>query len=79
VVTPPAVIPPKVEGVKHTAPPTRPTVTPVVRGVKHEVAATLPRTGSESGLYGAAGLLLLMVGSGLVLVTRKRSTEGRAH
>jgi LPXTG-motif cell wall-anchored protein len=74
-VAPPAVIPPEVEGVKHTAPPKA----PVVEGVKHEAAATLPRTGSESGLYGAAGLLLLMVGSGLVLVTRKRSTEGRAH
>jgi LPXTG-motif cell wall-anchored protein len=74
-VVPPTVIPPKVEGVKHTAPPKA----PVVEGVKHEAAATLPRTGSESGLYGAAGLLLLMVGSGLVLVTRKCSTEGRAH
>jgi LPXTG-motif cell wall-anchored protein len=68
---PPAVIPPKVEGVKHTAPP-KP---PAVKGVKHEAAATLPRTGSEAGLYGAAGLLLLMGGSGLVLVTRKRSIE----
>jgi LPXTG-motif cell wall-anchored protein len=76
VVTPPAVIPPKVEGVKHTAPPTRPTVTPVVRGVKHEVAATLPRTGSESGLYAGAGVLLLMAGSGMVLVTRRSSVKG---
>jgi LPXTG-motif cell wall-anchored protein len=67
--------PPQVEGVKHTAPP----VAPIVKGVKYEAASTLPRTGSEAGLYGAAGLLLLMVGSGLVLVTRKRSVEGRAH
>ena len=72
---PPAVIPPEVEGVKNTAPPTP----PVVKGVKHEAAAPLPRTGSESGLYGAAGLLLLMVGSGLVLATRQRSTQDRAH
>jgi LPXTG-motif cell wall-anchored protein len=76
---PPAVIPPKVEGVKHTAPPKVPVVSPVVEGVKHEAAKNLPRTGSESGLYGAAGLLLLMVGSGLVLATRQRSNEGRAH
>jgi LPXTG-motif cell wall-anchored protein len=69
---PPAVVPPKVEGVKHTAPPTAPVVTPVVKGVKREAAATLPRTGSEAGLYGAAGLLLLLVGSGLVLVTRRQ-------
>jgi LPXTG-motif cell wall-anchored protein len=72
---PPAVIPPEVEGVKNTAPPTP----PVVKGVKHEAAAPLPRTGFESGLYGAAGLLLLLVGSGLVLATRQRSTQDRAH
>jgi LPXTG-motif cell wall-anchored protein len=70
-VVPPAVNPPTGEGVKHTAPP----AAPVVEGVKHEAARTLPRTGSESGLYGAAGLLLLMGGSGLVLATRKRTIE----
>jgi LPXTG-motif cell wall-anchored protein len=71
VVTPPAVIPPKVEGVKHTAPPKAPTVTPVVKGIKQEAAPVLPRTGTEASLYGAAGVLLLLVGSGLVLATRR--------
>jgi LPXTG-motif cell wall-anchored protein len=68
-VTPP---PTKVEGVKHTAPPV---VTPTVEGVKHEAAAALPRTGTEAGWYGAAGILLLMMGSGLVLVTRRGTAK----
>jgi LPXTG-motif cell wall-anchored protein len=63
--------PTKVEGVKHTAPP----VKPVVEGVKHEAAAALPRTGTEAGAYGLAGVLLLLMGSGLVIVTRRSTAR----
>jgi LPXTG-motif cell wall-anchored protein len=70
--------PPTVGGVKVTAPPT---VTPIVKGVKHEAAAPaaapqLAYTGSESTTYGLTGLALLVLGSGLVLVTRKRTIKG---
>jgi LPXTG-motif cell wall-anchored protein len=80
VVVPPVTsIPPQVGGVKVTAPPTAPStvpvVTPTVEGVKHEAAAALPRTGTEAGWYGAAGILLLMAGSGLVLVSRRRTAR----
>jgi LPXTG-motif cell wall-anchored protein len=67
--------PPQVEGVKHTAPP----AAPVVEGVKYEAAATLPRTGTDAGEYAALGGLLLLMGAALLLVSRRRSTEGRAH
>lgn len=65
---------PTVGGVKHTAPPT---VVPTVKGVKHSAAApALAYTGSEAETYGLAGLVLLVVGSTLVLVTRKRTIRG---
>jgi LPXTG-motif cell wall-anchored protein len=73
-VTPTPTPSPTVGGVKHTAPPT---VTPTVEGVKHSAAApALAYTGTEAGSYGAIGLLLLVAGSGLVLVTRKRGARG---
>lgn len=67
--------PPSVGGVKHTAPPA---VAPVVEGVKHSAAApaALAYTGSEAGTYGAVGLVLLVAGSALVLVTRRRTARG---
>lgn len=66
--------PPTVGGVKHTAPPT---IVPTVKGVKHSAAApALAYTGSQAEGYGLAGLTLLVVGSALVLVTRRRTTRG---
>jgi LPXTG-motif cell wall-anchored protein len=50
-------------------------VKPVVEGVKHEAAAALPRTGTEAGAYGLAGVLLLLMGSGLVIVTRRSTAR----
>jgi LPXTG-motif cell wall-anchored protein len=74
---PSATTPPTVGGVKVTAPPTPPVITPVVEGVKHSAAApALAYTGSEAGLYGAAGALLLFLGAGLVVFSRRRTREG---
>ncbi|HET8616990.1 MAG TPA: LPXTG cell wall anchor domain-containing protein [Actinomycetales bacterium] len=54
-------------------------IPPVVKGVKYEAApaaAALAYTGAETESYGLAGLALLVVGSGLVLVTRRRTVKG---
>jgi LPXTG-motif cell wall-anchored protein len=68
---------PTVSGVKVTAPPK---VAPTVKGVKHSAAAPavaeLAYTGSETTTYGLAGLALVLLGSTLVLVTRRRTTRG---